>query len=263
MPQTPKHRFRVADEYQPLLRHLGLNAEAFFTHPAIQVWRKLPDRENAYFDATRPDGTPIRLHIKRHAPIRYGHNPADLESQGIRALQIEGIPTVPLVGWGTLADGRSFLITEDLAGFRAADKLIEAGTSFERLLTPTAELAAKLHTRGLHHRDLYLCHFFAKDAGASVEVRLIDAARVRRLPVFFFRHRWIVKDLAQFWYSAMRLSIPPGLRRQWLESYAAARALKNIDALQRQIERKAAWIEQHDAKLQRQQPTRNVSIPGA
>ncbi len=263
MLQTPKHKFRVADEYQALLRHLGLSAEAIFTHPGIKVWRKLPDRENAYLDGLRPDGTPVRLHIKRHEPVRYGYNPADLESQGIRALQVEGIPTVPLVGWGMLADGRSFLISEDLADFRAADKMIEAGTPFERLLAPTAELAAKLHTRGLHHRDLYLCHFFAKETGLTVDVRLIDAARVKRLPVLFFRNRWIVKDLAQFWYSATRLSVPPELRRKWLESYAATRSVKNIDALQRQIERKSAWIEHHDAKLQRKQPTRNVSIPGA
>ncbi|MFI5381434.1 MAG: lipopolysaccharide kinase InaA family protein [Tepidisphaerales bacterium] len=262
MLETPAHKFRVAPEYHDLLRHLHLDAETVFTDPRIRVWRKLPDRENAFLDAARPDGTPVRLHIKRHAPVRYGHNPADVEAQGIRALLLEGIPTVPLVGWGTLADGRSCVITEDLAGFRAADKMIETGTRFERLLAPTAELAAKLHSRGLHHRDLYLCHFFAKDTEVSVEVRLIDAARVQRLPAWLFRNRWIVKDLSQFWYSAMRLSIPPELRRQWLESYAAARSLKNIDTLQRQIERKAAWIERHDAKLQRAQPTRNISIPG-
>jgi hypothetical protein len=263
MPEPPRQKFRVADEYQALLRHLGLDAEAVFRHPGIQVWRRLPDRENGFLDATRPDGTPVKLHIKRYAAIRYGHNPADTEARGIRALQVEGISTVPLVGWGTLTDGRSFVITEDLSGFRAADKMIESGTAFDRLLAPTAELAAKLHVRGLHHRDLYLCHFFAKEAGSSAEVRLIDAARVKRLPVLFFRNRWIVKDLAQFWYSAMRLSIRFDLRRKWLESYAAARSLKDIDSLQRRIERKAAWIQRHDAMLRRRQPTRDVSIPGA
>ena len=43
--------------------------------------------------------------------------PAEDEARGIRALEVEGIKTVPLVGWGKRADGRSFIITEDLTGY--------------------------------------------------------------------------------------------------------------------------------------------------
>ncbi len=94
-------------------------------------------------------------------------------------------------------------------------------------------------------------------------MRLIDAARVKRLPSWPFRNRWIVKDLAQFWYSATRLNIREEARRAWLECYSAARGITDIDTLQRSIKRKAAWIERHDTRLRRRQPTRNVSIPGA
>jgi len=30
----------------------------------------------------------------------------------------------PLVGWGKLVDGRSFVITEDLCGYRDAEKMV-------------------------------------------------------------------------------------------------------------------------------------------
>ena len=96
----------------------------------------------------------------------------------------------------------------------------------------------------------------------QLELRLIDAARVRSLPRWF-KERWIVKDLAQFWYSATQLSVPREQLMLWLERYAARRKLRNIEALARKIERKVNWIARHDRKLNRSQPTRNISIPHA
>jgi heptose I phosphotransferase len=168
-----------------------------------------------------------------------------------------------------LPDGRSFIITEDLAGFRAADKWITDGYAFEKLLEPTADLAARLHAHGLHHRDLYLCHFFVRPApdgqqgGAAAELRLIDAARVKRLPGFLTRRRWIVKDLAQFWYSTLSLPVTDDQRARWLARYGRQRGLSSVDALRGSIERKVARIARHDRHLRGAQPTRNVSIPGA
>jgi hypothetical protein len=259
--EASRDQFRASPEYQPFLRMAGLDAHAVFNHPDIKVWRSIPERENCILDTQRPDGSNIRLHIKRYRPQRGFPTPADDEANGIRALNIEQVPTAPLVGWGNLADGRSFIITEDLAGYRALDKLIEEGLGFEQVLEPTAALAARLHNAGLHHRDLYLCHFFAKIQGDTVDLKLIDAARVKRLPGWPLRHRWIIKDLAQFWYSALQLGISYDLSRAWLETYAKDR---NLDAVRflSQVQRKSAWIERHDAKLTAAQPTRNVSIPG-
>ncbi|HEY8667550.1 MAG TPA: lipopolysaccharide kinase InaA family protein, partial [Tepidisphaeraceae bacterium] len=200
MLEIPRNKFRAAPQYQAILRQIGLDAEAVFTHPAIRVWRKITERENCTLDATLADGRAIQLHIKRYQPERGFTTPADDEARGIQALQVERIPTVPLVGWGKLLDGRSFVITEDLTDYAPADKLVAGGMEFEKILLPTADLAAKLHRVGLHHRDLYLCHFFVKQQGETVELALIDAARVRRLPGWPMRSRWIVKDLAQFIY---------------------------------------------------------------
>jgi heptose I phosphotransferase len=249
----------LAHQYQPIFREVGLDAEAIFSHPDIHPWRVLEDRENCTLDVARPDGSPLRFHIKRFRPA--SDLPAEAEVRGLRLLRDKGIPTPSLVGWGSLADRRSFVITEDLAGYRAADKLIQEGVSFDRLLAPCADLAAQLHAGGLHHRDLYLCHFFARVEEDTVDVRLIDAARVR--PLGFLPQRWIVKDLAQFWYSTLTLPITSQQRDQWLARYAAQRKLANIVRLRRGIERKSDQIARHDRELRKRQPNRNISIPRA
>jgi hypothetical protein len=252
--------FHVSPDYQPLMREIGLDADAVFSHPGIQVWRSIPERENCILDHAPPEGPAVKLHIKRY---RQGHAEAGEEAAGIQLLERHGIPTVPLVGWGRDLAGRGFIITEDLAGYRAADKILADGLlRFEQLLTPTADLAAQLHNAGLHHRDLYLCHFFARSTEAGIDLKLIDAARVRPLPRRCTRQRWIVKDLAQFWYSMIGCGIPEPQRIAWLSRYAEQSQVK-AERIQPWVVRKSNWIARHDRHLRRKQPTRNISAPGA
>jgi hypothetical protein len=255
--QRRANTFHVAAEHQPLVREIGLDAEAVFERDDIKPWRLLPDRENCVLDTTVRSGTSVRLHVKRYPANAKGTPVAD-EVRGIELLQRAGIPTVPLVGWGSTDDGRSFVVTLDLSGYRDAEKLVQAGgATFDEVLGPSADLAAKLHAANLHHRDLYLCHFFARREGGSFDVALIDAARVKQLPRFF-RDRWIVKDLAQFWYSTTKLPVTDDERNRWLTRYAQGRSTKS---LRRAIGRKVAWIARHDRSLNAKQPARNVSIP--
>ena len=251
----------AAGEYQPLLRQLGLDAPAVFEHPDIACWRKLPDRENCTLDADLPDGRHIRFHIKRYSAVAGKLTPADADVEGHRLLQAASIPTAPLVGYGRLDDGRSFVIFDDLNGYRPADKQLDRGTPFQAILEPTADLAAKLHLAGLHHRDLYLCHFMVRLDGNGVDVKLIDTARVRRLPEKCFRPRWIVKDLAQFWYSTLKHSITDEQRSAWLARYERQRGLASSGGLTRMIERKSRSIARHDQRLHARRPQRDVSIP--
>ena len=227
----PRTKFNASPKYQPILRELGIDAEAIFDHPEIVVWRSIRERQNCTLDADLADGRHLRLHIKRHIPERGTRTPADEEALGIRALEIEGIPTVPLVGWGKLVDGRSFIITEDLTDYRDAEKAVREGLPFDSILESTAD------------------------------VRLIDAARVTRLPGWPMRQRWIVKDLAQFWYSTKSLAITDDQRMRWLSRYGEKRNLESIDRLRGSIDRKSAWIARHDARLRKKQKDRNVSIP--
>src|SRR5207302_4714741 len=112
-------------------------------------------------------------------------------------------------------------------------------TPFERLHRPTADLAAQLHRAGLHHRDLYLCHFMAKISGEEIDIKLIDPARVRRLPGMLTRRRWIIKDVAQFWYSTLSLAITDAQRDAWLARYAEQRGLVSAASLQPAVRHKA------------------------
>jgi len=263
MMQTPRSFFGVPKQSQPLLRELGLTELGqIFADPRIVPWRSIEDRDNCTLDAVLSDGRPVRLHVKRYKRVWSAKPPGEVEADAFYRLQRAGIPTANLVAWGKLEDGRSFIMSDDLAGYRPADKLIESGTPFNCLLEPTADLAAKLHDAGLHHRDLYLCHFLANLDARPVDVRLIDAARVAELPGWPFRQRWIVKDLAQFWYSAVRLNVPETQLDQWLNRYAQQRSLGSTTRLRRAIERKVQWIARHDAKLNQRQPNRNISLPG-
>jgi hypothetical protein len=260
--------FTIIPPYRALIQAAGLTPESIFTDPRIVVWRSITERQNCTLDLPQPTGQPLRLHVKRFEPTRSSLSPAEAEARGIAALEAQNIPTAPLVAFGKLSDGRSFLITQDLTGFRAADKAIAAGLPFESLLAPTADLAARLHSQNLHHRDLYLCHFFVAATpaqpsdSADPQLRLIDAARVRPLPRLFTRTRWIVKDLAQFWYSTLSLPITDDQRTRWLTRYAQSRSLPATHRLRQKIERKVAAIARHDQNLKAAQPTRNVSIPG-
>ncbi|HEX8915493.1 MAG TPA: lipopolysaccharide kinase InaA family protein, partial [Humisphaera sp.] len=171
--------FRVDPQYQPLVRAVGLDARSAFDDPRVTPWRSLADRENCTLDETLPDGTRARLHVKRYpaSAATGGETPAAVEARGHRLLADRGVPTAPLAAWGELTDGRSFTLWPDLTGFEPGDKLVARGFPFERLLGPTADVAAKLHAGGLHHRDLYLCHFLCKPGPAEadpVEVKLID-----------------------------------------------------------------------------------------
>jgi hypothetical protein len=96
---------------------------------------------------------------------------------------------------------------------------------------------------------------------APPEVRLIDPARVRPLGNVFTRHRWIIKDLAQFWYSTLQLPVSHDSRTAWLQRYAEQRGMPSPVNLRPPIEAKVRRIMRHDAKLNRLHPTRNVSIP--
>jgi hypothetical protein len=240
-------------EHELLVREIGLTDP--FADPRVNVWRSLPDRDNATLDHVRPDGSTVRLHVKRYPA---GNATAAAEVAGHGLLTAAGIPTAPLVAHGRLGDGRSFVIFADLAGYTPADKAVAGGSPLEPLLVPTADLAASLHAAGLHHRDLYLCHFMVRPD--PFDVRLIDVARVARMANPLTRRRWIVKDLAQFWYSTTKLEVTDEQRRRWLARYAERRRTP-IHRLEAAVRRKALAIGRHDVKLNAKHPRRNVSIP--
>src|SRR5687768_3676941 len=117
--------YRAESQYAPILRELGLvDAESVFEHLGVRPWRSLADRENCTLDATLTDGRFIRLHVKRWKK-GHGFDGPLAEERGVKLLQKAGIPTVPYAAAGVTADGRGFVIVEDLTGYDDAEKLVE------------------------------------------------------------------------------------------------------------------------------------------
>ncbi len=252
----------IADAYRAMLETFGLTtAKAFFSDGRFRVWRDVHDRQNATFDEAYA-GRQIRLHLKRDS--KRVREPLALEARGIVLLDSAGIPTARRVAHGRLADGRSFIVTEQLYRHRAADMLLNEQPDLLRpILSATAEIAARLHAAGLHHRDLYLNHFFV-DVEAPTRLCLIDTARVRALPRFF-SSRWIVKDLAQFFYSVSKYEILDGeLVDPWLDRYLIGRSIdpseRERSRLWHPVSRKMASIERRDRRVRRREPGRNKPI---
>ena len=211
--------------------------------PAVKVWRDVTERTNGVLDTPRG-----RVHVKR---IRAGSGErAEDEVNGLRLLAEAGIPSPELVAWGSeppVVPGvvkQSMVAVADLAGYSSADQ-----RPIDEVLAPAATLAARLHAAGLHHRDLYLCHVFSD----GHDYRLIDAARVRRLPRLS-RLRWVVKDVAQLVYST-----PATHRDAMLRAYAADSSYP-LWLLRPLVARKVAAIARHDAKLKHRQPGRDVTL---
>lgn len=82
-----------------------------------------------------------------------------------------------------------------------------------QLIDALARISRQLHEHGICHRDYYICHFLLHDAaqfeaGAAPTLSLIDLHRAlidASLP-----RRWIVKDVAGLYFSALHI----GLNRQ-------------------------------------------------
>ena len=143
------------------------------------------------------------------------------EWEALERLHALGIPTVQEVGKGERgrppARLESFVITEALEGMITLEALTVGwgGLRGSRqkllkraLLRGIADIARRLHSAGINHRDFYLCHFLVKDRcwcdwrpGDPLGLLLIDLHRAQqreRVPT-----RWRVKDLGGLLFSAL------------------------------------------------------------
>ena len=98
-----------------------------------------------------------------------------------------------------------------------------------------------------------------RPAGEGYEVRLIDTARVRRLP-WLFRERWIVKDVAQLIFSVNEYVGDSENVTAMLARYAAKTSRRCGHRFERRVLGKAAWIDRHDRALRARKPKRNLRL---
>ena len=193
------------------------SADEIASHPELVIVRQLEDRTNARLGD---------LHIKLVADP----DEARSEWENHRTLMSAGIPVPrPAVG-GVTSDGRGLFGSVHLDGLHPMDDVWET-LDRRKAVRDIADLARRLHTGGLVHKDLYLCHFFIAEGGERPT--LIDLARVTKTT----SRRLRVKDLAALVHSSRglvsRTDLMRGLKRYGGDKRLAKRVLRKARRMAR------------------------------
>jgi heptose I phosphotransferase len=138
------------------------------------------------------------------------------EVRAIQMLSEIGIATTPLVAYGQRgcnpATMQSFVLTEDLGDIVSLEEVLMNSKSYpvpeaskRLILTAVADIASKLHSAGLCHRDFYLCHFVLSRQNAVAnhyDLHLIDLHRMlqNQSP----NGRAVMKDIAGLYFSMLQ-----------------------------------------------------------
>jgi heptose I phosphotransferase len=171
------------------------------------------------------------------------------EVKAIQKLDEIGIPTTPLVAYGQQgcnpASMWSFVLTEDLGDIDSLEDICAdwqanpPDAAFkQKIIIAMAQLAAKLHSAGLCHRDFYLCHFVLKKADladANLKLHLIDLHRM--LQGHKPNSRAVMKDIAGLVFSAKDCGFSAQDWTVFKQHY-----LKQSDDFWRQVEVRAAKL---------------------
>ncbi|MDO9234336.1 MAG: lipopolysaccharide core heptose(I) kinase RfaP [Methylotenera sp.] len=141
------------------------------------------------------------------------------ESIAIKKLDEIGIPTTPLVAYGekgcSPATKESFILTLDLGDIISLETLCKDWINspptlkFKReLINAVAELSGRFHSKGLHHRDFYLCHICLDSKllkKGEIHLYLIDLHRAGVAKSISETHQ--LKDLSALYFSAMHIGL--------------------------------------------------------
>lgn len=170
---------------------------------------------------------------------------AENEWKALNLLRRIGVETMTPAAYGVRginpASRRSFLVTEELRDTISLEDFCRdwprRPPSFRlrvALIERVASMVRQMHRHGMNHRDCYICHFHLDvSAGHNrvdprqLHLYMIDLHRARirrRVPA-----RWIVKDLAGLYFSAMDI----GLTRTDGLRFIAAYEQKPLRALLR------------------------------
>ena len=216
-----------------------------FWHFKTQPFKQKAKREIRYVEL---EGRPFFLKKYYEVPW-WKRSEAETEWEGAFQLLKEGF-SVPLpVAFGRevrFLSGRAFTMFQAAPGRRAEDCLREALNP--ELVWNLARVAGRFHAAGFSHQDFYLCHFFW--AAQEKRLTIIDLGRLRKAPSP--RKRWVIKDLAELFYSVRQTLSPSDQRRFeqifWNE-YRHWLPWVQEQGFYKAIERKIRRIAQHDAKL--------------
>ncbi|HEY0960734.1 MAG TPA: lipopolysaccharide core heptose(I) kinase RfaP [Pseudomonadales bacterium] len=181
------------------------------------TYRVLEQRQTLAFTQ---DGK--RYFIKRHRGATWGEIAKNLlslrlpvvsarnEYRALSKLHELGLRAPVVVAYGRRGwlpgSLESFLVTEDVGAHETLeDHCRDWGVhppvraAKRALIDELADISQRLHANGVCHRDYYLCHFLRTADDAPLTLIDLHRALVKRnLP-----RRWIVKDIAGLYFSAM------------------------------------------------------------
>jgi heptose I phosphotransferase len=259
-------RLTVNREFAPLLgRHALTTFDAIANFSGGQVAKNvLRERMTTRLDLADADGATRVLYLKRHQRPRLSELIKPLfrltrpivgarnEWEAILRFHEVGIATMVPVAIGE-SDGRSFLMTQEIAGCQKLTAWRDAHrhklqngerASLRKIVEGVADVARTMHAAGLHHQDFYLTHLMMPQSGSASPIHVLDLGRARFQPRL--AHRWIVKDLGQLNYSADGVSASDRLR--FLTRYLGRRPAPDDRALVARVMRKSRSIARHSRK---------------
>ena len=267
----------VNRDYLPALMAAGLNEfDRIYHHHGGKVIKHIKTRQVTRIEIPWKSGT-CNLYLKRHVAVRptlqewmtglirhQGASPGMLEFHSICDFRNHGIPTATPVVAGerkaTPLHYESFLITESIAPFISLETIIrhhperlqgEKGEMRkQRILQAIAELSRKMHEAGFNHLDFNADHvMIGPDAAdGNVPLALLDFQRIDRKK--WMRFRWMIKTMAELFYSLPEPVFSDNDRRCLFEHYVRRSSDGWGDKILLQwIIRKARRIGRHTEKI--------------
>jgi len=149
---------------------------------------------------------------------------ASNEYEAVNKLHQLGVDTMSVAAYASEGSNpaaiHSLIVTDDLVGTISLEDycakwLIQPPETKIRLglIRKLADSASRMHGAGINHRDFYICHFHLDPESlvpnvqepADIRCYLIDLHRAQirsKVP-----RRWLVKDLAGLYFSAMDIGL--------------------------------------------------------
>lgn len=165
----------------------------------------------------------------------------DIDTMTVKACGIQGFNPAQI---------RSFIITEELTGTITLEDYCERWPQSppdykekQALLTTLANVSRVMHRAGMCHRDYYLCHFHLHQESigtGSPKVSLIDLHRA--LISNNLSTRWVIKDIAGLYFSAMDIGLSKRDLYRFMTTYTGdslRQCLSGSDGFWRSVSQRA------------------------
>ena len=214
----------IREDLQPFLE--GKDPFDYFYAQDGEVYRALEFRrtyamtlEGKTWFVKYHKGSSVGEILKNLGQFRLPVLDAGNEMQALTRLAELGIAVPSMAAFGIRGlsplSRESFIVTDDVGTQENLEDLtrhwIDTPPAFSEKLTllrKVADIARTMHQAGICHRDFYLCHFMVirkGDLPSDISLTLLDLHRA--LVKQQLGQRWIIKDLAGLYFSAMDIGL--------------------------------------------------------